>query len=157
MSPTLKTAGRLRHQVGLTQCIFSLSDCLRKLNASHHLAHCLFGAPHHHRSLVSFFTELPVVLNKLRPWLSGVAPNADAVDSALQLREWQETLVSLTHLANKYKASSSCDHAKVFCDVCCKLGVHRTKKQLTATPHIHVCCSCPCCAAYPVKPLDALT
>ncbi len=55
--------------------------------------------------MVSFFTELPVVLNNLRPWLSEATSNADAVDSALQLREWQETLVSLTHLANKYKAS----------------------------------------------------
>lgn len=53
--------------------------------------------------MVSFFKELPVVLNKLRPWLSDVAPNVENVDGVLRLREWQETLVSLTQLSNKYK------------------------------------------------------
>ena len=62
------------------------------------------------RSLVSFFKELPVVLNKLKPWLSEVTDNADKAESVLRLREWQETLVSLTHLANKYKVGSR-DHS----------------------------------------------
>jgi hypothetical protein len=55
--------------------------------------------------LVSFFNELPVVLNKLKPWTAEITSNADTLESVLRLREWQETLVSLTHLANKYKAS----------------------------------------------------
>jgi hypothetical protein len=57
---------------------------------------------------VSFFKELPVVLNKLRPWLSDVSPNAENVDGVLRLREWQETLVSLTQLSNKYKVCQLC-------------------------------------------------
>jgi len=47
------------------------------------------------------------VLNKLKPWLLGVTADAENVENVLRLREWQETLVSLTHLANKYKASWS--------------------------------------------------
>lgn len=78
-----------------------------------HISQLLFLAPHTlltllpipHNSLVSFFKELPVVLNKLKPWLSEVTDKAEIVENVLRLREWQETLVSLTHLANKYKAS----------------------------------------------------
>jgi len=55
-------------------------------------------------SLVAFFKELPVVLNKVKPYLSQVTGNADGVEAELQkLREWQETLGSLNHLSNKYK------------------------------------------------------
>jgi hypothetical protein len=69
----------------------------------------LCGARFVQHSLVSFFKELPVVLNKLRPWLSEAMPDgaADAVDSVLRLREWQETLTSLTHLASKYKVRAA--------------------------------------------------
>lgn len=53
-----------------------------------------------------------MVLNKLKPWLhaqhlqdssSGAEVDADALESTLQLREWQQTLLSLTQLASKYK------------------------------------------------------
>jgi hypothetical protein len=55
-------------------------------------------------SLVPFFKELPVVLNKVKPYLSQVTGNADGVEAELQkLREWQETLGSLNHVSNKYK------------------------------------------------------
>lgn len=64
-----------------------------------------------------------MVLNKLKPWLSevmaaagaaaaasnggggstSISASADNVEDVLQLRERQETLVSLTQLATKYK------------------------------------------------------
>eukprot|EP00775_Hariotina_reticulata_P005792 gene5792-6032_t len=57
-----------------------------------------------HTNLVAFFKELPVVLNKVKPYLSQVTGNAGGVEAELQkLREWQETLGSLNHLSNKYK------------------------------------------------------
>jgi hypothetical protein len=59
-----------------------------------------------HYSLVAFFKELPVVLAKLRPVLSESfpqPPEGGSIEDALRLREWQETLVSLTILAKKYK------------------------------------------------------
>ncbi len=56
------------------------------------------------RSLVSFFREVPVVLARLRPYLAtAAAARADAIEQGLRLRECQETLVSLTILAKKYK------------------------------------------------------
>ncbi|KAF8058436.1 RBR2 [Scenedesmus sp. PABB004] len=57
-----------------------------------------------HLDLVSFFRELPVVLNKVRPVLCAAAGVAgEDVEGLLRLREWQETLVSLGHIASKYK------------------------------------------------------
>jgi hypothetical protein len=45
-----------------------------------------------------------VVLNKLKPTLLELAGSAaDNVEQQLKLREWQETLVSLQHISNKYK------------------------------------------------------
>jgi hypothetical protein len=53
---------------------------------------------------VSFFREVPVVLARLRPYLAAAAGGgADAAEQGLRLRECQETLVSLTILAKKYK------------------------------------------------------
>jgi hypothetical protein len=54
-------------------------------------------------SLVAFFREVPVVLAKLKPYLLTSMPGVDNLEGALKLREWQETLVSLTILAKKYK------------------------------------------------------
>jgi hypothetical protein len=55
-------------------------------------------------SLVAFFRELPVVQARLRPLLASVAGGrAGSVEQGLRLRECQETLVSLTVLAKKYK------------------------------------------------------
>lgn len=53
------------------------------------------------------------MLNKLRPWISEAMPDggADTVDSVLRLREWQETLTSLTHLASKYKVRAAASQA----------------------------------------------
>ncbi|KIY99778.1 hypothetical protein MNEG_8180, partial [Monoraphidium neglectum] len=54
--------------------------------------------------LVAFFREVPVVLARLRPHLAAVAgPRSESVEQGLRLRECQETLVSLTILAKKYK------------------------------------------------------
>lgn len=55
-------------------------------------------------SLVAFFREVPVALARLRPYLASAAgARADSVEQGLRLRECQETLVSLTILAKKYK------------------------------------------------------
>jgi hypothetical protein len=63
-------------------------------------------------SLVSFFKELPVVLNKLKPTLLELAGSAaDNAEQQLKLREWQETLVSLQHISNKYKVGAATQHA----------------------------------------------
>jgi hypothetical protein len=57
---------------------------------------------------VSFFKELPVVLNKLKPTLLELAGSAaDNIEQQLRLREWQETLVSLQHISNKYKVRTA--------------------------------------------------
>ena len=57
-------------------------------------------------SLVAFFREVPVVLAKLKPYLLTSIPGVDNLEGALKLREWQETLVSLTILAKKYKVKA---------------------------------------------------
>eukprot|EP00878_Enallax_costatus_P034420 GHUV01038161.1.p1 GENE.GHUV01038161.1~~GHUV01038161.1.p1 ORF type:complete len:332 (+),score=45.39 GHUV01038161.1:258-1253(+) len=55
-------------------------------------------------NLVTFFKELPVVVNKLKPVVSEAMGGSEkSIETALQLREWQETLVSLQHISNKYK------------------------------------------------------
>ncbi|KAI8472814.1 MAG: hypothetical protein J3K34DRAFT_502383 [Monoraphidium minutum] len=55
-------------------------------------------------NLVAFFREVPVALARLRPYLASAAGGrADSVEQGLRLRECQETLVSLTILAKKYK------------------------------------------------------
>ncbi|KAF6261466.1 cyclin-like protein [Scenedesmus sp. NREL 46B-D3] len=69
-----------------------------------------------HTNLVSFFKELPVVLNKLKPTLLELAGSAaDNIEQQLKLREWQETLVSLQHISNKYKASGRFSLLKALC------------------------------------------
>jgi hypothetical protein len=81
-----------------------LSKCLRI--PAIRLARCSPRRSFSSCSLVSFFKELPVVLNKLKPTLLEFAGSAaDNIEQQLKLREWQETLVSLQHISNKYKVT----------------------------------------------------
>jgi hypothetical protein len=56
---------------------------------------------------VAFFQELPVVLAKLEPYLTSQLQISGSLDALLKLREWQETLVSLTILAKKYRVGGT--------------------------------------------------
>eukprot|EP00879_Flechtneria_rotunda_P025462 GHRR01027061.1.p1 GENE.GHRR01027061.1~~GHRR01027061.1.p1 ORF type:complete len:359 (+),score=85.18 GHRR01027061.1:944-2020(+) len=56
-----------------------------------------------HINLISFFKELPIVLNKVKPQLLEATNSTEDFEAVLKLREWQETLVSLQNIANKYK------------------------------------------------------
>jgi hypothetical protein len=82
-------------------------------------------------SLVSFFKELPVVLNKLKPTLLELAGSAaDNVEQQLKLREWQETLVSLQHISNKYKVRTATQQAGY---MACSWGSSTAAKQRLRT------------------------
>lgn len=59
---------------------------------------------------MAFFQELPVVLAKLEPYLTSQLQVSGSLDALLKLREWQETLVSLTILAKKYRVG---DHTPI--------------------------------------------